>query len=159
MSHSANTYRHFPAAGRLMVDLLALTFALVSALSTSALAADAGTTTRVVYHIDDSARAVPAIRNMTNHLKADPGVKIVVVALGQGVDILLKDAKDARGNPYEPMIDDLMLAGVEFRVCNNTLATRQIDRARVHPDAGLVESGATEIARLQFAQGYAYFKP
>lgn len=159
MSHSANTYRHFPAAGRLTVDLLALTFALVSALSTSALAVDAAAATRVVYHIDDSARAVPAIRNMTNHLKADPGVKIVVVALGQGVDFLLKDAKDERGNPYEPMIDDLMLAGVEFRVCNNTLVSRQIERSRVHPDADLVESGVAEIIRLQFSEGFAYLKP
>ncbi len=155
MSHSPPSHHHFLMAGRLALGL----FALVSGLSIPARAADPATATRVVYHIDDSARAIPAIRNMTNHLKADPGVRIVVVALGQGVDFLLKDAKDARGNPYEPMIDDLVMAGVEFRVCNNTLTTRQIDRARVHPDARVVESGAAEIARLQFAQGYAYFKP
>jgi intracellular sulfur oxidation DsrE/DsrF family protein len=83
----------------------------------------------------------------------------VVVALGPGVDFLLRDAKDERGNPYEPMIDDLVMAGVEFRVCNNTLTARHIDPARVHPDATLVESGAAEITRLQYAEGYAYFKP
>lgn len=155
MIDSPPGYRHFLMAGRLALGL----FALVSGLSIPALAADAAAATRVVYHIDDSARAIAAIRNMTNHLKADPGVRIVVVALGQGVDFLLKNAKDARGNPYEPMIDDLISAGVEFRVCNNTLTTRQIDRARVHPDASLVESGAAEITRLQFSEGYAYFKP
>lgn len=114
---------------------------------------------RVVYHIDDTARAIPAIRNITNHLKATPNVRIVVVALGDGVDFMLKDAKDDRGNPYEPMIDDLVLAGVEFEICNNTLVARKIDKARVHPDIGVVESGAAEITRLQFSEGYAYFKP
>jgi len=122
-------------------------------------AAEAVHAPRVVYHLDDSARAIAAIRNLTNHLKATPGVKIVVVALGPGVDFLLRDAKDERGNPYEPMIDDLVMAGVGFRVCNNTLTARHIDPARVHPDATLVESGAAEIARLQYAEGYAYFKP
>lgn len=146
MIRSTPSYRRFVTAGLLAVVLFGQ-------------AADSAAAPRVVYHIDDSARAIPALRNMTNHLKADPGVKIVVVALGQGVDFLLKDAKDQHGNPYEPMIDDLILAGVEFRVCNNTLTARQIDRARVHPDARVVESGAAEIASLQFSEGYAYFKP
>jgi intracellular sulfur oxidation DsrE/DsrF family protein len=146
MIHSTPSYRRFVTAGLLAVGLFAQ-------------AAAAAAAPRVVYHIDDSARAIPALRNMTNHLKADPGVKIVVVALGQGVDFLLKDAKDEHDNPYEPMIDDLILAGVEFRVCNNTLSARQIDRTRVHPDARVIESGAAEITRLQFSEGYAYFKP
>ena len=146
MIRSTPSYRRFVTAGLLAVVLFGQ-------------AADAAAAPRVVYHIDDSARAIPALRNMTNHLKADPGVKIVVVALGQGVDFLLKDAKDEHGNPYEPMIDDLILAGVEFRVCNNTLSARQIDRTRVHPDARVVESGAAEIARLQYSEDYAYFKP
>ena len=122
-------------------------------------ASDAAALPRVVYHIDDTARALPAIRNVTNHLKAVPTVKIVVVTLGQGVDFLLKEAKDDRGNPYEPMIDDLILAGVEFRVCNNTLVGRQIDKARLHPDTTIVESGVAEITRLQLSDGYAYLKP
>lgn len=146
MIYSTPSYRRFVTAGLLAVGFFAQ-------------AAAAAAAPRVVYHIDDSARAIPALRNMTNHLKADPGVKIVVVALGQGVDFLLKDAKDEHGNPYEPMIDDLILVGVEFRVCNNTLSARQIDRTRVHPDAHVIESGAAEITRLQFAEGYAYFKP
>lgn len=114
---------------------------------------------RVVYHIDDTARAMPAVRNINNHIKAVPNIKIVVVALGQGVDFLLKGAKDDRGNPYEPMIDDLVLAGMEFRVCGNTLAARQIDKGRVHPDVAIVESGVAEITRLQLSEGYAYLKP
>lgn len=121
--------------------------------------ADGAAVPHVVYHIDETARAIPAIRNITNHLKAVPTTKIVVVALGDGVDFLLKDAKDDRGNPYEPMIDDLVLAGVDFRVCNNTLVARQIDKGRIHPDASIVQSGVAEVARLQLSEGYAYLKP
>lgn len=114
---------------------------------------------RVVYHIDDSARAIAAIRNINNHLRAAPSTQIVVVALGHGIDFLLKDAKDDRGNPYEPMIDDLVQAGVAFRACNNSLAARQIPAGRLHPDVSIVESGVAEIGRLQFNEHYAYIKP
>lgn len=143
----------------LLVGLYGLVLS-VSVLPGAVGAGDAAAPTpRVVYHIDDTGRAIPAIRNITNHLKAVPNTKIVVVTLGLGVDFLLKDAKDDRGNPYEPMIDDLLLAGVEFRVCNNTLVARQIDKARVHPDVTVVESGVAEITRLQLSEGYAYLKP
>lgn len=139
--------------------VLAALLLLPMALPVEALSAEAGRVHHVVYHIDDTARAVPAIRNIGNHLKAAPNTRIVVVALGLGVDFLLQDAKDERGNPYEPMIDDLMLAGVEFRACNNTLVSRQIDKARLHPDVAIVESGVAEITRLQLTDGYAYLKP
>jgi intracellular sulfur oxidation DsrE/DsrF family protein len=143
----------------LLVGLYGLVLSVAVLPSTVGAGDAAAPTPRVVYHIDDAARALPAIRNITNHLKAVPNTKIVVVTLGLGVDFLLKDAKDDRGNPYEPMIDDLVLAGVEFRVCNNTLVARQIDKARVHPDAVHVESGVAEITRLQLSEGYAYLKP
>lgn len=138
---------------------LAALLSMVSMVPMQAVAADAPAVPHVVYHIDDTGRAIPAIRNITNHLKAVPNTKIVVVTLGLGVDVLLKDAKDDRGNPYEPMIDDLLLAGVQFRVCNNTLVARQIEKGRVHPDVTVVESGVAEITRLQLSEGYAYLKP
>lgn len=119
----------------------------------------AGEPVRVVYHIDDSQRAIPAIRNMENHLRAAPSARIVVVALGGGIDFLLRGAKDSRGNPYEPMVDDLMMAGVQFRLCQNTLAARQIDASSVLDEVRIVPSGVAEIARLQFEEGYAYLKP
>lgn len=99
------------------------------------------------------------VRMLQNHLKADPQARIVVVALSAGVDFLLRDAKDGRGNPYEPMVDDLVMAGVSFRVCGNTLDFRQLPATAVHPEASVVTSGAAEIARLQVEQGHAYYKP
>jgi intracellular sulfur oxidation DsrE/DsrF family protein len=57
------------------------------------------------------------------------------------------------------MIDDRILAGVEFRVCENTLTSRGIARTKIHPEAIPVTSGAAEIARLQCDEGFAYYKP
>lgn len=131
----------------------------ITLMSTASSAADASAQTRVVYHIDDSARAMSAMRSMTNHLRAAPKTRIVVVALSDGVDFLLSGAKDPRGNPYEPMIDDLVTTGVEFRACNNTLVGRQIEKSRLHPDTSIVESGVAEITRLQASEGFAYLKP
>lgn len=129
------------------------------ALSAPRATAEPVTVARVVYHLDDSTRAIAAFRNIGNQLRAAPGTQITVVALGAGIDFLLREAKDARGNPYEPMIDDLILAGVRFSACNNTLQTRQIDRSRLHPEVGIVESGVAEITRLQCFERYAYLKP
>lgn len=128
-------------------------------LTIPARAADPPATIKVVYHMDDSSHASGAMRSMTNQLKAMPGTKIVVVTLADGVDFLLNGSKDARGNPYEPMIDDLVALGVEFRACNNTLVGRQIDKSRLHPEATVVDSGVAEISRLQVLEGFAYLKP
>lgn len=144
-----------PPRRRLLCGLAMLGLGLAAPVS----GADAAQRHKVVYHLDDSARATAAIRSIGNHLKATPSVSIVVVALGPGIDFLLKGAKDDRGNPYEPMIDDLAIAGVQFRACNNTLAARQIDRSRLHPEIKVVESGVAELTRLQLEEHYAYLKP
>lgn len=150
--------KHSRPASRSLFLAVVLALLLMTG-SPAGRAADPAPVHRVVYHLDDSARAIAAIRNLNNHLKAVPGAKLVVVALGAGVDFLLAGAKDDRGNPYEPMVDDLMLAGVEFRVCNNTLAARNIGRERVLADVGVVESGVAEISRLQVTEHFAYIKP
>lgn len=113
----------------------------------------------VVYHIDDSRRAIAMIRNITNHHRAAPTVRIIVVALGAGVDFLLEGAKDEHGNSYDALVDPLMLEGVEFRVCENTLNARNIDPKRLLADVQRVPAGMAEIARLQLEEGAAYIKP
>ena len=113
----------------------------------------------VVYHIDDSSRAIPMIRNIGNHHRADPKIKIIVVALGAGVDFLVDGTADERGNSYDALVDPLMLEGIEFRVCANTLKSRNIDPARLLPDVAVVPSGVAEIARLQIEEDAAYIKP
>jgi intracellular sulfur oxidation DsrE/DsrF family protein len=133
--------------------------ALIFLLMTAFLANAAEREHKVVYHINDSANATAALHNIRNHLNASPKTKIVVVTLGAGIDFLLDGAKNPNGNPYEIPVQELAGRQVEFRVCNNTLESRNIDKSRVLPEATIVPSGVAEIARLQAEEGYVYLKP
>lgn len=114
---------------------------------------------KVVYHMNDSTNAMAALNNVRNHLSASPKAKIVVVTHGPGIDFLLQGAQDKNGNPYEVVVQELVGRKVEFRVCNNTLTGRKIDKSKVLPEATIVPSGVAEVARLQTMEGYAYIKP
>lgn len=114
---------------------------------------------KVVYHINDSSIARVAMNNVNNHLAAEPKAKIVVVTHGKGIDFLLNDAKDAKGEPYTAQIAGLKDKGVDFRVCANTLKSRNLDSSAVILDATVVPSGVAEIGRLQAKEGYVYVKP
>lgn len=115
---------------------------------------------KVVYHITagiDSASG--ALYNIKNHLTADPKAKIVVVTNGPGIDFLVSNAKDHKGREFSGMVSDLAGQGVEFRVCNNTLITANIDPSKLLMEATIVPSGVAEAASLQLSEGYAYIKP
>lgn len=114
---------------------------------------------KVVYHINDSAIATVCMNNIKNHLAANPNAKIVAVTHGKGVDFLLDGAADKDGNPYNIKAEELMAKGVEFKVCNNTLKSRNIDPKTVIQGAKIVPSGVAEIGRLQTYEGYVYMKP
>lgn len=114
---------------------------------------------KAVYHISDSANAWSALINIRNHLNASPKAQIVVVTHGPGIDFLLEGAKNKTGNPYDIVVQELADRNVQFRVCNNTLETRQIDKKQVIPEATIVPSGTAEISRLQVQEDYAYLKP
>lgn len=115
---------------------------------------------KAVYHltngIDEAQRGMGNIRN---HLAADPTAKIVVVTNGNGIEFLLDGAKDRNGNPFDATVQDLKSKGVDFRVCNNTLVTRKIDKSKVIPEATIVPSGVAEAATLQAREGYVYIRP
>jgi hypothetical protein len=115
---------------------------------------------RVVYHVNQGIdQAADALRNIGNHLTADPTAQIVVVSHAKGIDFLLPDAKDKDGNTFTQRVGDLALKGVDFRVCNFTLQSRKIDPSTINPDAKIVPSGVAEVANLQFKEGYSYVKP
>ena len=115
---------------------------------------------KAVYHVNlGMQQATDAIRNIRNHLAADPKAKITVVTHAAGIDFLLEGAMDANGNPYDALVQDLVSQGVDFRVCNFTLLSRKIDRSRVIQEASIVPSGVAEIAKLQAREGYVYIKP
>ena len=114
---------------------------------------------KVVYHVNDAGNAAAALKNIRNHLNASPQATIVLVAHGAGIDFLLDGAIDKDGYPYDVAVRELAARGVGFRVCNNTLEGRRIDRRRVLPEAVIVPSGVAELSRLQWQEGYVYIKP
>lgn len=138
---------------------LSLAVAALAVLMAGCASQPAGEGEKVVYHINDSANASVALRNVKNHLDASPKAKIVVVTHGKGIDFLLDGAEDANKNPYSVTVQTLKNEGVQFRVCNNTLVSRKIDRKKVIPEASIVPSGVAEIAQLQAREGYVYVKP
>jgi len=133
--------------------------AVFAGVAMTALAA-VGDPVKVVYHMNEGVDHAPQmLRNIRNHLNADPKAKIVVVAHAAGIDFLLRDAKDRNGNPFEVTVQDLVSRGVEFRACEYTLRSRNIDPKNVIEEAKLVPSGVAEVARLQAQEGFAYLKP
>jgi intracellular sulfur oxidation DsrE/DsrF family protein len=115
---------------------------------------------RVVYHINAGLeQATNGLRNVRNHLEVNPRARIVLVAHAQGVDYLMKDRKDANGNPYETIVQDLKSQGVRFDVCEITLRNRKLKREQFIEEVTFVPSGVAEITRLQQREGYAYLRP
>ncbi|PZP59979.1 MAG: hypothetical protein DI596_06370, partial [Azospira oryzae] len=100
-----------------------------------------------------------ALRNIRNHLDAEPKSKIVVVTHGKGIDFLLEGAEDKNKNPYQVTVQTLKEKGVEFKVCNNTLVSRKIEKSKVIPEADIVPSGVAEVGKLQQKYGFVYLKP
>jgi len=115
---------------------------------------------KAVYHLTTGIdTAAAALNNIKNHLDADPKAKIVVVTNGAGIDFLLQDAKDSRGREFSSPVSTLADRGVEFRVCNNTLTTRNISPDKLLMETKIVPSGVAEAARLQAREGFVYIKP
>jgi intracellular sulfur oxidation DsrE/DsrF family protein len=137
-----------------------LTFLVLSVLclGTAGIASAADKEEKVVYHVNDSTSAMGIMRSIGNHLDASPKAKIVVVTHGPGIDFLLDGAKDKNGNPYDIPVQGLAARGVQFRVCNNTLVARKLDKNAVLPEASIVPSGVAEVSRLQLREGYVYIK-
>jgi len=130
------------------------------AAAQAAPSAGKGGRVKVVYQLSEGIdQAVRAMGNLRNHLNGAPGTKIVVVAFGYGIDFLVEGAKDARGNTFDGPVGALASAGVEFRVCRNTLTARKIPESNLLMEAKVVPAGVVEIARLQAEEGYAYIKP
>jgi uncharacterized protein len=137
-----------------MTKLLVSFFLVLSSTLASAQASG------VVYHITTGLDTIAAaMSNIQNHLSSDPNAKIVVVTNGAGIDFLISDAKDSKGREFSGVVSDLTSQGVEFRVCSNTLVTRNLDPDSLLMEAKLVHSGVAEAARLQTKEGFAYIKP
>ena len=115
---------------------------------------------KVVYHLNEGLpQASNGLRNIRNHLEVNPKAQITVVAHALGVDYLMKGKKDANGNPYETIVQDLKSQGVKFDVCEITLRNRKLSKDQFIEEVDYVPSGVAEITRLQTREGYAYLRP
>ena len=115
---------------------------------------------KVVYHLNEGLpQATNGLRNIRNHLEVNPKARIVVVAHAQGVDYLMKGRKDANGNPYETIVQDLKSQGVKFDVCEITLRNRKLTKDQFIEEVDYVPSGVAEITRLQQREGFSYLRP
>ena len=132
---------------------------LFAALLLSLATAGAMAQDKVVYHFDDAAaQALKGLRNMKNHLDTDPTAKLTAVTHANGVDFLMKDAKDRNGNPYEVAVQELVARGVKFEVCEITLKNRGLKKDQFIEEAAFTPSGVVRVAKLQ-REGAAYIKP
>jgi intracellular sulfur oxidation DsrE/DsrF family protein len=121
--------------------------------------AHADNTIKTVYHLQDDRVATLAMNNIANHVSADPGVKIVVVALSTGVRAFTFGAQDAGGRPYAEWVEQLKANGVEFRICENSMKALKLTQKDLIENVSTVPSGVAEIARLQAKEGYVYIRP
>jgi uncharacterized protein len=113
----------------------------------------------VVYHINDAnEQALGGLRNIKNHLDTDPSAKITVVTHATGVDFLMDGAKDKNGGLYAGPVAALKARGVNFEICEITLANRNLKKAQFILEADFTPSGVVRITKLQ-KQGFAYVKP
>lgn len=142
------------------IRILAAALATVGALALPAAAAPSApdTAPKVVFQINDAANASTVLRFVTNYLVAEPSARVTVVGYQSGIDFMLADAKDARGDPWAIKLEALAGQGVAFNACNNTLKSRNLTAEAVAKEATVVPSAVNEIIRLQTREGYAYFQ-
>ena len=134
--------------------------AIVTCLAVALAGAAQAQPVRAVYHFGEGLeQASRGLQYIRNHLEADPAAQIVVVTHAAGVDFLMKGAKTEKGNEYRGFVEDLELAGVQFRVCEITLRERGLRREQFLPEVRFVRSGVAEVARLQNREGYGYLRP
>ena len=89
-----------------------------------------------------------------------PNTVIILVAHGDGVDLLMEGAKDKKNNvEYAPLISALKSSGVRFEVCEITMKRRGLKKDQFVLDADFTPSGVVRIADLQYKDHYAYIKP
>ena len=102
--------------------------------------------------VGDTAQQRVLFNQLNNVLTEAPDTKIEVVFHGFAVYALLKDSSF-----FKPQITSLYKKGVVFAVCNNSLKKRNINQARVMPEAIIVPVAILEIVKKQ-EEGHAYIK-
>lgn len=82
-------------------------------------------------------------------------IAVEIVTFGPGIDLLKED------NVHRALVDSLVVQGVRFTVCGNTLDTIEREagkRPRINPHAVEVEAGVAELLSLG-ERGYTIVRP
>ena len=130
--------------------LLLFTLLLGSAL----MAQDGGRQNRIVMQLTSGDTLVHKnlMKQFKNMLEAAPTAQIEVVCHGPGMDMLMGDRSIVAGK-----VKEFAAKGVVFMACDNTIRERQLDPAKVLPEAGHVKAGIIHIVERQ-EDGWSYIK-
>ncbi|NOX75305.1 MAG: hypothetical protein GXP17_01500 [Gammaproteobacteria bacterium] len=82
-------------------------------------------------------------------------IAIVVVGIGPGLHVLVKEPSRPVGQEISERVSSLAQYGIEFHACGNTMKSLKLDAKDMLPFAKIVEVGASDLMELQ-EQGYAY---
>lgn len=129
--------------------LLALAFTVVTGM-----AQDAPRQHRIVMQLTSGDTLVHKnlMRQFKNMLEAAPTAQIEVVCHGPGMDLLMTDRSIVQGK-----VKEFVAKGVAFLACDNTIRERELDPAKVMPEAGHVKAGIIHIVERQ-EDGWSYIK-
>jgi intracellular sulfur oxidation DsrE/DsrF family protein len=92
------------------------------------------------------------MRQLRNMLEAAPTLQMEVVCHGPGMDLLMSDRSIVADK-----VKQFSERGIVFLACENTIKERNLDRAKVLPEAGFVKAGIIHIVERQ-EQGWSYIK-
>lgn len=128
----------------------------VSASAQNSLAtADSSARYKAVFHVtEDDPRKWAQVLNNAKYSQSEMGSKnidIVVVMNGGGINMMRLES------PIAEKIDEAKKAGIEFHVCENTMATQKLTRDDMLPQADYVLSGIGDVIKLQ-SHGWSYVK-
>ncbi|GHB34323.1 DsrE family protein [Mongoliitalea lutea] len=109
---------------------------------------------RIIYQLTDGDVDVHEkfLRQLENIFRAAPNAQIEVVTHGMGIDLMRNT-----NNLYTERIAALVEKGVEFMICENTLAQRKLEKGQFLELAGFVPAGVLEIVMKQ-EKGWIYIK-
>jgi intracellular sulfur oxidation DsrE/DsrF family protein len=135
-------------------------FLIVSFFSTAIIQAQSSQTDmdltehKIVFQLTSADTTVHKmlVRQLGNVLAAAPNSKVEVVCHGPGITMLttLKTI-------VHPKVTELKGKGIEFVVCENTLAERKVTKAEIVPEAAFVKAGIIEIVKKQ-EEGWSYIR-
>jgi hypothetical protein len=92
------------------------------------------------------------MKQLRNMKEAAPTMELEVVCHGPGMDMLMSDRSIVAAK-----VKEFAGQGIRFTACENTIKERNLDRAKVLPDAGYVKAGIIHIVERQ-EQGWSYIK-